>query len=124
VIRALALVALLLAGVGIHGLLAYQVSRRAPEIGVRMALGAGSTDIVTMVVRQGASLPLAGSVPGLALAFAAGRSMEALLAGVEPGDPATFLVIAGLCLLMAIVGCLAPAVRAVRVDASAVIKAE
>lgn len=116
VLGAFAAIAFLLAAVGIHGVLAFAVSNRAREIGVRMALGAQRGDIVGMVLLRGAILAVAGVIPGLALAWYAGKTMEALLAGVKPNDTATFLAAAGLCLLMTVLGCLLPAWRAARVD--------
>ena len=107
---------------GIYGLLAFAVSQRAQEIGVRVALGASSRDILGMVLRRAALLAAAGIVPGVALAFAAGRSMAALLAGVDPADPATFAVAVGLCLLMTLLGSLVPGRRALGVDPVAVIR--
>ena len=91
VLGAFAVIAFLLAGVGIHGLLSFAVSRRTQEIGVRIALGAQPGEIVRMIVRQGALLAGAGVAPGIVLAYAAGRAMEGLLAGVQPGDAAHFL---------------------------------
>ena len=85
VLAAFAVIAFVLAGIGIHGLLSFSVSQRAQEIGVRMALGAQSGDILRMVVRRSVMLALAGVVPGVALAYVAGRSMEALLAGRQTG---------------------------------------
>jgi putative ABC transport system permease protein len=87
-----AAIAFLLAGVGIHGVLAYAVSSRRKEIAVRMALGAETRDIVRMVVRHGGRLALAGVVPGLILAYAAGKAMQALLAGLPPADLTTFVL--------------------------------
>src|SRR4029453_9084081 len=84
VLAVFAAIAFVLAAVGIHGLLSFAVSQRITEIGVRMALGAQRSDIVSMVLRRCVMLALAGIVPGMALAYAAGRSMEALLAGVHP----------------------------------------
>ena len=84
VLGAFAAAALLLAGIGIHGLLAFTVSNRAQEIGVRMALGASRRDILALVLRHGVGLGLLGVGLGLATAFVAGRSLEALLAGVSP----------------------------------------
>ena len=90
VLGAFAAVALLLAAIGIHGLLSYAVSNRRHEFGVRLALGAQSSTIVTMVIRQAVQLAAAGVVPGIVLAYAAGRGMQSLLAGVLPGDAVTF----------------------------------
>ena len=86
VLAGFAFVAFLLAAIGIHGVLSFAVSQRTPEIGVRIALGAQRADILRMVMRQGLLLVAAGLVPGLALAYAAGRSLESLLAGVAPAD--------------------------------------
>jgi putative ABC transport system permease protein len=124
VLAVFAAIAFLLAGVGIHGLLSFAVSRRAQEIGVRIALGARPGTIVKMVLRQGVLLAAAGVLPGVALAYAAGRAMQALLAGVQPGDAPTFAAAAGLCVLMTLLGCLFPALRAVRVDPITAIRAE
>jgi putative ABC transport system permease protein len=121
---ALAGIAFVLAAVGIHGLLSFAVSQRAQEIGVRIALGARSGDILRMVLRQGMLLAAAGVAAGLVLAYAGGRAIESLLAGVEPGDPATFASAAALCGLMTVAGVLAPALRAVRTDPIMVIRAE
>ena len=124
VLGAFAAIAFLLAGVGIHGLLSFAVSRRTQEIGVRIALGARPGGIVGMIVRQGALLAGAGVLPGIALAYAAGRAMEGLLAGVKPGDAVTFASAIGLCLLMTVLGSLLPALRAVRIDPITAIRSE
>jgi putative ABC transport system permease protein len=124
VLGAFAAVAFLLAAVGIHGLLSFAVSQRTPEFGVRIALGAQRGDIVSMVLRQGALLAVAGVIPGIALAYAAGRAMEALLAGVKPADAITFLAATGLCIAMTLGGSLLPALRALRIDPVRAIRAE
>jgi predicted permease len=124
VLQAFAGVALLLAGIGIHGLLAYGVSQRRAEIGLRLALGATSGNILAMVLRQGAMLAAAGAVLGIVLAYIAGHRMERLLAGVAPGDPATFAVATLLTLGMTLAGCLVPARRAVSVDAVSVMRSD
>jgi predicted permease len=116
VLGAFAGLAFLLAGVGIHGLLSFAVSRRRQEIGVRIALGARPSGIVGMVVRQGAGLALAGLAPGLVLAYLAARAMTGLLAGIPPWDTLSFSCAMGLCLLMTVLGSLLPAWRAVRID--------
>ncbi len=124
VLGAFAAIAFLLAGVGIHGLLSFAVSRRRQEIGVRIALGARPGEIVRMIVRQGAVLAGVGVVPGIVLAYAAGRAMEGLLAGVRPGDALTFASAVGLCVLMTVLGSLLPALRAVCVDPISAIRSE
>ena len=124
VLAAFAVVAFVLAGIGIHGLLSFAVSQRAQEIGVRMALGAQSGDILRMIVRRSVLLALAGVGPGVALAYVAGRSMEALLAGVKPADAPTMLAAVGLSALMTIVGTVMPTLRALRVDPITALRAE
>jgi len=121
---ALAAIAFLLAAVGIHGVLSFAVSQRSREFGVRIALGADSRDILGMVLRRGLLLAAAGVVPGLGLAYAAGPTMESLLAGLKPSDPATFASVAALCILMTVLGVLSPAIRAVRTDPISAIRAE
>ncbi|MFI5311629.1 MAG: ABC transporter permease [Gemmatimonadales bacterium] len=124
VLGAFALVAFLLAAVGIHGVLAFSVAQRKHEFGVRMALGAQPAQIVGMVLRQGALLAAAGVVPGTLLAWAAARGLESLLAGVKPSDPATYVAAAGICAVMTLAGSLAPVRRAVRVAPAAVFRGE
>ncbi|HUB81011.1 MAG TPA: ABC transporter permease [Bryobacteraceae bacterium] len=116
ILAAFAAVAFLLAAIGIHGVLAFVVSSRSREIGVRMALGAQRGAIVGAVLLRGALLAAAGAIPGVAVAWFSGKSMEALLAGIKPYDAATFLAATGLCLLMTLLGCVLPAWRAARVD--------
>jgi predicted permease len=117
-------VAILLAGVGIYALLTFAVSMRQQEFGIRMALGAGQGDIFKMVLRQGAVLAVAGLLPGLALAYMAARLLESLLAGVRPADALTFSTAIALCLITTLLGSLVPALRAVRADPTAVMRAE
>ena len=124
VLLALALVALLLAGVGIHGVLGYMVTQQRQEIGVRLALGAEPRRIVRRVVWGGVAIVLLGMIPGLFAAFAAGRSIRALLFGVPPVDPVTILVTVALCIAMSITGALVPALRAARVSPMTVMRAE
>jgi putative ABC transport system permease protein len=117
-------VAIVLAGLGIYGLLAFTVSMRQQEFGIRLALGAGHGDIFKMVLLQGARLALAGLLPGLALAYVAARLMQSLLAGVRPADALTFSTAAAVCLITTLLGTLFPALRAVRADPTAVMRAE
>jgi predicted permease len=123
-IGAFTALALLLGAVGIYGLLSFTVSERAQEIGVRMALGAQPGDIFSIVMRRSIALAMAGVIPGVALANASGRTMQALLAGVSPGDTRTFATAIGLALGMAMAGSLVPAWRAVRVDPITAVRLE
>ncbi len=121
---AMALIALLIAAVGIHGLLAYSVSRRLPELGVRRALGAGMSTLVKLVIREGIVLAAIGIAIGVFVAYAAARSMGALLAEIAPSDPLTFLTATALCFLMVLIGCVRPALRAGLVDPMIALRAE
>ena len=116
VIGAFAVAAFLLAAIGIHGLLAFTVAARSREIGVRIALGAKARDILWMVMSRSTTLAIIGVALGAVLAYAAGRSMQALLFGVDPADARVFSAAVLLSLLMALAGSLAPAWRAIRVD--------
>jgi predicted permease len=124
VLAGFAFVAFLLAAIGIHGVLAFAVSQRTQEIGVRIALGAQRSDILAMVMTRGVRLVAAGLLPGLLLAYFAGRSLQSLLIGVTPGDVPTFAVATGLTLFMALAGTLLPTLRAMRVDPINAIRAE
>ncbi|MEP6763962.1 MAG: ABC transporter permease [Gemmatimonadaceae bacterium] len=124
VLSAFAAIAFLLAAFGIHGLLAFSVSQRQREIGVRLALGAQRGEIVRMIVRRGAVLALAGVIPGIVIAYAAGRAMQSLLAGINPADARTFAAAALLCGVMTILGSVVPTMRAVRVDPATAFRAE
>ena len=124
VLGAFAVIAFVLAGIGIHGLLSFSVSQRAQEIGVRMALGAQSGDILSMVLGRSVLLAVAGVVPGIALAYAAGRSMEALLAGIKPADTLTLISAVTLTVAMTMVGSVMPTLRALRVDPMTAIREE
>ncbi len=109
-------VALLLAVSGLFGVVAYSVSQRTREIGIRMALGAQRGKVVEMVLRQGMKLAAAGVLVGLAGAFAATGLLRSLLLGVGPRDPVTFVLVPLLLLAVTLVACLLPARRAARTD--------
>jgi ABC-type antimicrobial peptide transport system permease subunit len=116
ILSALAAVALLLTGIGIHGLLAFMVAQRAREIGVRLALGAEPSRVARMIVGEAARLALFGGIPGVLVAYAAARGMSALLFGIPPGDPLTLTSGTLVVILVTLVGALAPALAAVRVS--------
>jgi predicted permease len=124
VLGAFALVAYLLAAIGIHGLVAFSVSSRRREIGVRMALGAQKSEIVRMITKKVVLLAVAGVLPGIVIAFAAGRAMRSLLAGITPNDGITFGTAVALCILMTVLGCLLPTLRAVHVQPAEALRTE
>ncbi len=109
-------VALLLASVGLFGVMAYLVSQRTHEIGIRLALGAQPRDVFRLVVGRGLLLTLAGLAIGLALAFWLARFLETLLFQIKPTDPLAFTVAPALLLGVALLACYVPARRAMNVD--------
>jgi predicted permease len=121
---AFAALALGLAVVGIHGVLAYSVSQRTGEIGIRLALGARAGQVVGLVVRQGFVAALAGVLAGTILAWYLADLLSGLLYGVEAQDPATFATVPALLLAVAVVACWLPAVRAARVRPAAALRLE
>jgi predicted permease len=119
-----AILGLVLAAVGIYGVMAQTVSERARELGVRVALGATTRDVMRMVLAEAFALAAAGVVLGVAGAVAATRLMAALLFGVTPTDPATFVSTAGFLMVIALAGSYVPARRATRVDPIAILRSE
>ena len=109
-------VAMLLAAIGIYGVMSYSVSQRTQEIGIRMALGAQVKDVLQLIVKGGLALSLIGVAIGLAGAFALTRLLQTLLFGVTPTDAATFIAVSLLLLVVALLACYIPARRATRVD--------
>ena len=117
-------IALLLATIGIYGSISYSTRLRTNEIGVRIALGARSRDVLRLIVGQGVGLALIGVAVGLGAAFLLTRAIRGLLFGVSPTDPLTFLAIAGLLLFTALIASLIPARRATKVDPLVALRSE
>jgi len=116
--------ALILAAVGLHGVLAQLVTQRTPEFGVRRAVGAQTRDVLWLVARQGGGPVLAGLAVGLIAALALTRVIQSMLYGVTPGDPQVLALTAGVLLLAAVFAMALPARRAVRVDPMAALREE
>ena len=108
--------ALVLAAIGIYGVMSNAVTQRTQEIGIRLALGARAIDVVKLIVRNGLTLVVIGVVIGLAGAFALTRLMTTLLFGVTPTDGLTIAVVSAVLIAVALLACLIPARRATRVD--------
>jgi predicted lysophospholipase L1 biosynthesis ABC-type transport system permease subunit len=119
-----AALALVLAMAGIYGVISYAVTARTQEFGIRLALGADGSRLLRLVLSHGAVLIALGLIVGAAGAVALTRLLKSLLAGVSPFDPATFAVAGVLLAAIALVGCLVPARRAMRVDPMIALRAE
>lgn len=114
--------ALLLAGLGIYGVLSYSVTERIPEIGIRMALGESAAGVRRTVVGKTISLALLGVVVGAAVSLVGARMLGSLLYGVEPMDPVTFVSMIAVLLAVAFVSGLIPAIRASRTDSASALR--
>jgi len=117
-------IALMLAAIGIYGVISYSVTQRTRELGVRMALGAAPRDVLQMVVKETARLAGLGTAIGFALALGAGRFMAAMLFAVSPSDSLTFIGTSALLLLVALLSGLLPAWRAAATDPVVALRAE
>ena len=111
-----AVIALTLASIGIYGVMSFSISRRTHEFGVRMALGAQTVDVITLVLREGMILTMIGVAVGLAASLALTRLLSSLLFGVTATDPVTFVVISLVLAGVALTACFVPARRATKVD--------
>ena len=121
---AFATAAMLLAALGLYGLLAQMVRDRIPEIGVRMALGASPAEMTRLVLREGASVAVSGMLGGLAASLAATRLLKGLVFGVTTTDPLTYAVVPLLLTLVVLAACALPARRAARVDPLVALRSE
>lgn len=124
VLSVFAFAAVVLASIGVYGLVAHSVTERTHEIGVRMALGAAQADVVTLIVGQGLTMAAAGIAVGVAGALALAQSIKTLLFGVAPTDPATLVVASGVLLTVVMTACVVPAWHAARVDPTEALRAE
>jgi ABC-type antimicrobial peptide transport system permease subunit len=117
-------VALALAAIGTYGVLSYLVTERQREIGIRVALGASTAGIVRLVLRQGMSITLTGLAIGILGALTLAKVVQTLLFGVKPTDPVTYVGVGLMILVVALIACLVPANRAMRVDPLVAIRNE
>jgi len=120
----LGLLAFVLASMGVYGVMAYSVSQRTRELGIRLALGAQTSQVIHLVLRQGMLLAVVGLVFGLFAAFGSTRLAGSLLYGVNPSDPVIFVGVTSLLGLAALAACYFPARRATRIDPVQALRAE
>jgi putative ABC transport system permease protein len=118
------IVALFLAATGLYGVLAYTVSERQREIGIRIALGASAGDMLKLVIGQGVKLIMLGTAVGLLAALGVSRLIASLIFGVSPTDPLTFVGVAVLLVMFALLACYIPARRAAKVDPMVALRCE
>jgi putative ABC transport system permease protein len=118
-----ALIAIVLAAVGVYGVSAYAVNQRTQEIGVRMALGARSRDVLAMIMQDAIAAGCVGAGGGLIAALALTRTLSGLLYGVTPTDPPAYIGAASILLLVVLVACYIPARRAARLDPAVTLRA-
>jgi ABC-type antimicrobial peptide transport system permease subunit len=121
---AFGLLALLLASLGVYGVMSYTVNQRAREIGIRMAIGAQASDVMGMILNRGLLIALAGLLFGLGAAFFTARYFQNFLIGVAAGDPLTYAAIAGILAVVALLACWLPARRATKVDPLIALRSE
>jgi ABC-type antimicrobial peptide transport system permease subunit len=116
--------AIVLAAIGTYGVIAYSVSQRTPEFGLRMALGARRFDVLRLILLQAGKLILAGATTGVLLALILARGLKSLIFEVSPADPLTFTAIGFGVLAIAIVACVIPALKATKADPMVALRAE
>jgi putative ABC transport system permease protein len=121
---AFGVLALVVAAVGLYGVIAYNVAQRTHELGVRIALGAQASDVVRLVVGQGVRFALVGAALGLGIAWFAARWIQPLLFRQSATDPVTYAAVAGLLLLVALAACAVPARRATRADPNTALRSD
>jgi predicted lysophospholipase L1 biosynthesis ABC-type transport system permease subunit len=124
VAAAMGAIGLILAVIGIYGIVSFSTARRTREIGIRMALGGSARDVMSLILRQGAGMVIAGLGIGFLIALGVTRVMARLLIGVSPSDPATYATVALLLTVVALLACWIPARRATRVDPGAALRYE
>ena len=122
IVGAFALIGLLLAATGIYGVVSHAAQQRTREFGIRLALGAESTSLLGLVVRQGLLLAVIGASLGLAGALAMGGALRAQLFGIEPRDPATLAAVCAGLIAVAILACYLPARRAVKINPASILR--